>query len=425
RNEEETRYFPTLKYAGQRMEFMFRNAQIVVNEQAWLLLDQVLYYFDEPLEGKKLSPFLQKRYIAVPRATERKYFEVFVRGLIERHHVYAEGFAIKTYQHEATPLLKLSSREGEKVRLELAFQYGPYEFAPAQDSRVTVRMEYDDASDRYTFHRIRRSRVWEQQQLSTLEELGVHKKAGLIGGLTLCNTDGENLPPWALGSWLQANKSLLETKGFKIVQDASSAQRYFLGATSLSLDIREQNDWFDVHAVAKFGPFEIPFMKLKSYILSGKREFVLPNGEIALIPDEWFAKYPQLLQFATAAGPSGMQVQKHHMGLLHELEDQKIGTLEEISFSRRLERLESFDNLVDVPLPKGFHGTLRPYQQAGFNWFYYLKTHKFGGCLADDMGLGKPIQTLALLQKEKEDSLVPGMLPPSLIIMPTSLIYNC
>src|SRR5690606_20190431 len=40
--------------------------------------------------------------------------------------------------------------------------------------------------------------------------------------------------------------------------------------------------------------------------------------------------------------------------------------------------------------------------KAGFDWFYFLKENHFGGCLADDMGLGKTIQTLALLQKEKE-----------------------
>src|SRR5690606_23192134 len=45
----------------------------------------------------------------------------------------------------------------------------------------------------------------------------------------------------------------------------------------------------------------------------------------------------------------------------------------------------------------------------------------FGGCLADDMGLGKTIQTLALLQNEKERADGPRT---SLIVMPTSLIYN-
>jgi SNF2 family DNA or RNA helicase len=40
------------------------------------------------------------------------------------------------------------------------------------------------------------------------------------------------------------------------------------------------------------------------------------------------------------------------------------------------------------------------------------------------MGLGKTIQTLALLQKHKEDTEAEGSKSTSLVVMPTSLIYN-
>src|SRR6185503_6813682 len=40
------------------------------------------------------------------------------------------------------------------------------------------------------------------------------------------------------------------------------------------------------------------------------------------------------------------------------------------------------------------------------------------------MGLGKTIQTLALLQKHKEEIEAAGSKSTSLIVMPTSLIYN-
>jgi len=50
----------------------------------------------------------------------------------------------------------------------------------------------------------------------------------------------------------------------------------------------------------------------------------------------------------------------------------------------------------------------------------FLNEFHLGGCLADDMGLGKTVQTLALLQSEKEK----GKAGTSLLIMPTSLIYN-
>jgi SNF2 family DNA or RNA helicase len=49
-----------------------------------------------------------------------------------------------------------------------------------------------------------------------------------------------------------------------------------------------------------------------------------------------------------------------------------------------------------------------------------LNKYKFGGCLADDMGLGKTVQTLALLQSQKEA----GIQQSSLLVMPTSLVYN-
>src|SRR5690606_37920807 len=145
------------------------------NQQAWLLLENVLYHFDQPLEGKKLSPFLQKRYIAVARATERKYFETFVCGLIEKHHVYAEGFSIETHQHEAVPILKLLYVENGTSQLQLNFRYGPYSFASGSENRVTVQMEYDEALDHYTFHRIKRSLQWENKRMQELINRGLHR----------------------------------------------------------------------------------------------------------------------------------------------------------------------------------------------------------------------------------------------------------
>jgi len=55
-----------------------------------------------------------------------------------------------------------------------------------------------------------------------------------------------------------------------------------------------------------------------------------------------------------------------------------------------------------VEPPKGFHGSLRPYQVRGMSWMSFLERFGFGPCLADDMGLGKTIQLLALLVHERE-----------------------
>ena len=81
RDDTEIRYFPTVKYHGMRIEFMFKNAEIICNHPAWMLLDDTLYYFDKDVEGRKLVPFLNKRYIAIPRSSEVSYFEKFVAPL--------------------------------------------------------------------------------------------------------------------------------------------------------------------------------------------------------------------------------------------------------------------------------------------------------------------------------------------------------
>ena len=86
-----------------------------------------------------------------------------------------------------------------------------------------------------------------------------------------------------------------------------------------------------------------------------------------------------------------------------------------------LQALMSPANQTDVPPPKGLKTTLRDYQHEGFNWLQRLRISRFGGVLADDMGLGKTVQTLALLQGEKEAG---RLTRTSLIIAPTSVLGN-
>jgi superfamily II DNA or RNA helicase len=71
--------------------------------------------------------------------------------------------------------------------------------------------------------------------------------------------------------------------------------------------------------------------------------------------------------------------------------------------------------------PAGLALTLRPYQLEGLAWLQYLREHGLAGILADDMGLGKTAQALAHLLLEKETG---RMDRPSLVVLPTSLIFN-
>src|SRR5690606_33026170 len=410
RTAEETRYFPTLKYKGQRLEFMYQQAEVVIDRQAWLLLNNTLYHFDEPLEGRKLTPFLQKRYISVGKKTERKYFETFVTGLIEKHHVYAEGFTIKTIQEEATPRLTLQSLD-KQARLSLNFDYGAYSLPAGSETKVSVSLQYDAEQDHYTFLRIRRSLAWEDKQVRYLEALGLTKGAQLYSDFVLENTD-----PASYIDWLNRHQQALESQNFIIDQQVGDKQ-YFIGTTSMDIEVVEENDWFDVRAFALFGAFKIPFLQLREHILNRIKEFVLPNGNTAIIPEEWFAQYEHLFHFAIKRGE--LKLHKSHIGLLHEISEHTALTM-----SRKIAKLSDFDEIAQVDLPQHFSGELRPYQQAGYNWFHFLQEYQFGGVLADDMGLGKTVQTLALLQRRKEILQASDEARTSLLILPTSLVYN-
>ncbi|MCJ8210860.1 SNF2 family helicase [Mucilaginibacter sp. RS28] len=416
RNETEIRYYPTIKYQGMKIEFMFRNAEIICNHPAWLLLDDVLYYFERDIEGKKLQPFLNKRYIAIPRSSEQSYMERFVAPLIEKHHVHAEGFTINTEKYDAVPVLKPIIVEGGTSQLQLYFKYSGYVFPAGDGRQVSVRIDHQ--GDDYIFHRIKRSVTWEKGRLQVLENLGLKAASSLFQNLEVVTDNEDTDHSLSILDWLNQNHDELTRQGF-VIEQPEGNKRYLFGSSKIDLQVNEHNDWFDIYAVVFFGPYQVPFIELRNHILNKKKEFVLPSGEIAVIPEKWFSQYSNLLHFTD--GSADLKLRKHHIGIINELAEGELAT---VTMNRKLQQLIDFDELEEIPTPVNFNGSLRSYQKAGYNWFHFLKKYHFGGCLADDMGLGKTIQTLALLQKNKEEAEARGSKTTSLLIMPTSLIYN-
>ncbi|MBC7567267.1 MAG: ATP-dependent helicase [Pedobacter sp.] len=415
RNDVETRYFPTIKYQDLRIDFMFKDAQVISNQPAWLLLNDILYFFEQDIEGKKLLPFLNKRFITIPKATEETYFEKFVAPLIEKYHVYAEGFDIKTVRHNPIPTLKIIYVEGGISQLQLYFRYGTYAFCMGNEKKVTVRFEKE--ADNYIFTRIKRDAHFEQQHFNILTGLGLKKTSALFYNLEV-NHDAEEGHSYAIINWINEHIELLKEKGFEI-ELPSGNKKFLFASNKIDFEINEDNDWFDINAIVYFGNHPVPFISLKQHILHKKREFILPDGSIAIIPEKWFTQYSSL--FSLADGSKTLRLKKHHIGLINELAEDGITS---VTLSRKLERLNNFENIADIQMPVNFKGDLRSYQKAGYNWFSFLREYNFGGCLADDMGLGKTIQTLAMLQKLKEEDEQIKTHSTSLIVMPTSLIYN-
>ncbi len=87
-----------------------------------------------------------------------------------------------------------------------------------------------------------------------------------------------------------------------------------------------------------------------------------------------------------------------------------------------LDHFTGSEKLSVLPPPARLAADLRPYQAYGYSWLEFQRRWGIGVCLADDMGLGKTIQTLAMLQRVKEQA---GALPaPVLLVAPTSVVVN-
>ncbi len=430
RSDESTNYYPTITHNSKKLDIPNPSAYLVCKSPAWMVMNGKLYGFDKAVDGKKLLPFLSKKFVVIPKNLEETYYNRFVAPLIASFDdIEVQGFEINKSDYDPHPLLSISELpstntkesptlfsdesaphqqsddEAGKIVFDLSFKYGKHRFRGEAFGSVSVSLEKKDND--YVFHRVKRNLEAEKKFAQTLIKLGLPLKG--------FRTAVEKAHAF---SWLNENRVNLLNLGFEVSQPENRDKKYFVGKAVIELEVKENIDWFDIHAKIRFGEYEISFKELRKLIMRKKVEFKLPNGEIAIIPEAWLIKYGDLFAMSETHGEHEKPVlKKYHLNLLKELQE---GNLAKVHMSDRLRHLESFTGIKEYSLPPGFVGKLRPYQKAGYNWLRFLNEFHLGGCLADDMGLGKTVQTLALLQSEKEK----GKSGTSLLIMPTSLVYN-
>lgn len=433
RTETETRYKLKIYLDETEIPLLNRGVKTVANNPCIIISRGQLLVF-EKLDAKKLIPFLSKEYVSVPRSMEEKYYSGFVRKTVRDFEVVAKGFQLEEGESEKVAVLSLENNLKFEPCFVLTFRYGSEIFQPNSPKEVAVK--FQKKGDDFFIHKIKRDFEWEKSIFDFLSEIGLTEKNGYYSLKAI-----ELLEPadalYFLVNWLNKNKYRLEGKGIAVEQ-GKLEKTYFTGEQKIEVKTKITDDWFDVYAIVTFGPFSFPFIKLKNYILNDIREIELPNGEVAIIPEEWFARYKSLLPFARSKKEK-MQFGRYHYALL-----QKILQPGDDTFQQKIQEMAGIRG--NVHLPDGLNAELRSYQKTGFRWMFGLHKNGFGGCLADDMGLGKTLQTLALLQKLKRperSSVAPGgqaydgqldlfadpepnekIQPASLIVLPTSLVHN-
>ena len=120
---------------------------------------------------------------------------------------------------------------------------------------------------------------------------------------------------------------------------------------------------------------------------------------------------------------------KEHLLRLNTLDLIRLFLFEDVKLSKSrskeaeetkklLDELKTYetDKFLDISLLKA---NLRPYQEIGVKWLWFLYSYNLSALLCDDMGLGKTHQSMALLAALKKDNNF-----KYLVVCPTSVIYH-
>lgn len=189
----------------------------------------------------------------------------------------------------------------------------------------------------------------------------------------------------------------------------------------ISIKVNSEIDWFDIVIDISFGKQKVDIRELRKSFIKKSNYVQLGDGTLGVLPEDWMKKFEGYFRTGQIK-KDGIQISNFQFGIIdelyHELEQKPVFLTE--LYEKKM-RLQNISEIEEVAVPKGIKAKLRDYQLHGLNWLAFLDRHRLGGCLADDMGLGKTLQAITFLQylktiRKPED--------PSLIIAPTSLIFN-
>ena len=195
-------------------------------------------------------------------------------------------------------------------------------------------------------------------------------------------------------------------------------------SVKFQVGIRMENNLLEVNVNSVDIPSDEIYAVLKSYRRK-KKYHRLKNGNLIYLEQENIQEINAMMEDlhvgANEFGTGTIQLPAYHSFELDEMSTsvkhaqiKRNSTFEETLHQLRHIKHDAF------ALPEGYETVLRDYQVFGFQWLKTMSAYGFGGILADDMGLGKSVQMISVLEDEALRH--PGSI--SLIITPASLIFN-
>ncbi len=352
-----------------------------------------------------ISSLRRLRQIDAPEGDVGQMLEALLEHPLAARLEVPEELRYEEVQPVPRPCLTFRSHkrnewEQERLRAELWFDYDGRRVPGTLASRGV----YDPAARRF---------VVRDQQAEAAAKAFVYQ-LGL-----------EDLPPDFRG---EAAALRLAPKKLPAVAHACLAAGWHVEAEgkifrrpgAMRVGVSSGVDWFELHGEVDYGGAAAKLPALLAALRRGENMVRLDDGTYGLLPEEWLTRFGPIAGLGTAEADH-LRFRRNQAGLLDAL----LATQPEVdcdaTFARVRDELRSFAGIRAGEQPEGFVGQLRDYQRDGVGWMDFLRRFSFGGCLADDMGVGKTAQVLALLEARRA---LPDVTGPSLVVVPKSLVFN-
>jgi superfamily II DNA or RNA helicase len=300
---------------------------------------------------------------------------------------------------EADPI----GRGAGRLRADLSFDYNGRLVPDFEPSRGW----YEAAARRF----LRRDPGAEKAAADLLSELGVRFEAP---------SAREPEPAWELSSTrLPRIVQALVEAGWRIEAEG----KIFRRPGAFRVEVSTGVDWFELHGEVEYGETKAQLPELLEALRRGETMVPLDNGSYGMLPEEWLRRFGPLARLGTPENDH-IRFRPSQAGLLDALLAAQPEARCDETFARVRKELCLFEGIESAEQPAGFVGCLRDYQREGLGWMEFLRRFSFGGCLADDMGVGKTAQVLALLETRRELRAAGEAIGPSLVVVPRSLVFN-
>jgi superfamily II DNA or RNA helicase len=193
-------------------------------------------------------------------------------------------------------------------------------------------------------------------------------------------------------------------------------------AVEARLEFDESVTFFTLKLEARLGNKRVPMSNVQEQMVAGKKYFFVSDVGFVEVPLHTLLAVSRTLQ---AFEPEEIETDFYRIptfkaGLIAEMVDSGIKLNMSKKFQRFWDVMTKGKPMEELEVPDNIHATLRPYQERGFQWLWFLYSYGLNGILADDMGLGKTLQAIVAVQQARNKH---GQFP-SLIVCPTTLVSN-